>query len=118
VFASWATFADVVDPFVVPVFESEDVQVYPVIVLPPVAGAVQVTTSVAVFNTEATVGAAGVAGTVVAVIDEEALDAADVPKEFVAVTVKVYAVFDCNPVTVIGDDADDPVNPPGEDVAV
>jgi hypothetical protein len=41
-----------------------------------------------------TVGAEGVAGTVVAVIDAEAADAADVPAAFVAVAVNVYAVFD------------------------
>jgi hypothetical protein len=41
-----------------------------------------------------TVGAEGVAGTVVAVIDAEADDAADVPAAFVAVAVNVYAVFD------------------------
>jgi hypothetical protein len=36
----------------------------------------------------------GAAGTVVAVMLEEALDEALTPEAFVAVTVKVYAVFD------------------------
>ena len=75
--ASCETFTDV--EAVDPLFPSEDDQVYPVIVLPPFAGAVQVTISVEVFDTDDIVGAAGVAGTVVAVIDDEAEDAADVP---------------------------------------
>jgi hypothetical protein len=36
----------------------------------------------------------------------------------VAVTVKVYEVDDCKPVTVKGDDAPEAVNPPGLDVTV
>ena len=60
---------------------------YPVIVLPPVAGATQVTVSARAAVD--TVGAAGVAGTVVAVIELEAVDASEVPTAFVAVTVKV-----------------------------
>jgi hypothetical protein len=54
----------------------------------------------------------------VAVIDADALDASDVPTALVAVTVNVYEVEDCNPVTVSGDDAPVAVNPPGEEVAV
>ena len=60
---------------------------YPVIALPPVAGATQVTVSARAAVV--TVGAAGVAGTVVAVIELDALEASEVPTEFVAVTVKV-----------------------------
>jgi hypothetical protein len=37
--------------------------------------------------------------TVVAVIEFDAADAAEVPYVLVAVTVKVYATFDCNPRT-------------------
>jgi hypothetical protein len=48
----------------------------------------------------------------------EAADAADVPIEFVAVTVKVYEVDDCKPVTVKGDEAPEAVNPPGDEVTV
>jgi hypothetical protein len=55
---------------------------------------------------------------VVAVIEAEAEDAADVPDAFVAVTVNVYAVLDCKPATVMGEDDPVPVYPPGEDVAV
>ena len=84
---------------------------------PPFAGAVQVILSTPADGDEAD-GAAGVAGTVVAVIEPEADDAELVPKAFVAVTVNVYAVFDCNPVTVIGDVAPVPVKPPGDDVTV
>ena len=60
----------------------------------------------------------GACGTVVAVMLLDADDAADVPAVFVAVTVKVYEVLDCKPVTEIGDEAPVPVNPPGLDVTV
>jgi hypothetical protein len=50
------------------------------------------------------------------VIAEEAEDATDVPTELVAVTVKVYEVEDCKPVTVNGEDAPLAVNPPGLEV--
>ena len=43
--------------------------------------------------------------------------AIEVPFEFVAVTVNVYAVPSVSPLTVIGD-VPVPVSPPGEDVAV
>ena len=43
----------------------------------------------------------------------DALDATDVPPEFVAVTINVYTVFGDNPVTVIGDVVPVPVKPPG-----
>jgi putative component of membrane protein insertase Oxa1/YidC/SpoIIIJ protein YidD len=46
-----------------------------------------------------------------------AVDAADVAVAFVAVAVNVYAVFDCNPVIVTGDDPV-PVNDPGFEVIV
>jgi hypothetical protein len=54
----------------------------------------------------------------VAVIELDALDAAEVPIALVAVTVNVYAVADCNPVTVKGLDAPEAVNDPGELVTV
>jgi hypothetical protein len=60
----------------------------------------------------------GACGTVVAVILLEADDAEPVPIALVAVTVNVYDVLDCKPVTVTGDEAPDPVNPPGLDVTV
>jgi hypothetical protein len=60
----------------------------------------------------------GACGTVVAVMLFEAADALLTPAELVAVTVKVYAVFDCSPVTVIGDALPVPVNPLGLDVTV
>ena len=66
---------------------SEDAQVYPVIADPPVAGATQETVSLSAAVV--TVGAAGVAGTVVAVIELEADEAAEVPEALVAVTVNV-----------------------------
>ena len=45
--------------------------------------------------------------------DVDALDATDVPPELVAVTMKVYGVFDVNPDTVIGEDEPVPIKPPG-----
>ena len=50
-------------------------------------------------------------------IEFELADPADVPKLFVPVTENVYETADCNPFTVIGDEDDVPVNPPGLDVA-
>jgi hypothetical protein len=72
---------------------------------PPVAGAVHETVSLS--TPAVAVGLPGVFGTVVAVMLAEAEEASDVPYEFVAVTVNVYAVSDCNPVTEIGEE--DPV---------
>ena len=60
----------------------------------------------------------GACGTVVAVIEFDAADGADVPTAFVAVTVNVYATPDCKPVTLIGEAAPVPVNPPGDEVTV
>jgi hypothetical protein len=60
----------------------------------------------------------GACGTVVAVMLLEAEDAALVPRELVAVTVNVYDVLDCKPVTVSGDEAPELVNPPGLEVTV
>lgn len=54
----------------------------------------------------------------VAVIEFDADEFAEGPTEFDANTIKVYAVFDCSPVTVSGDDAPVAVYPPGEEVAV
>jgi hypothetical protein len=53
----------------------------------------------------------GALGFVVTVVDE--LDETDVPPELVAVIVNVYAVFEDNPETVIGDDVPVPIIPPG-----
>jgi hypothetical protein len=60
----------------------------------------------------------GACGTVVAVIADEADEASDVPTEFVAVTVNVYEVADCKPVTTNGEDAPLAVNEPGLEVTV
>jgi hypothetical protein len=95
---------------------SEDFTRYPVIVDPPVAGAVQDTVSK--LTPVVAVGAFGAAGTVVANTPADAEDAADVPAALVAVTVNVYVVFDRRPVTVIGEAEELAVNPPGEDVTV
>lgn len=81
------TTTDKVAPPTVAPLPSEEAQVYPVIALPPVAGATQLTVSASAAVV--TVGAAGVAGTVVAVIEADAEDASEIPTEFVAVTVKV-----------------------------
>jgi hypothetical protein len=48
----------------------------------------------------------------------DADEAALVPAVLVAVTVNVYETLDCKPVTDTGDEAPDPVNPPGLDVTV
>lgn len=53
-----------------------------------------------------------------AVTEFDAPDAAEVPYVLVAVTVKVYATFDCNPRTWTGDDAPEPTKLPGDEVAV
>ena len=88
---------------VVPVLPSEEVQVYPVIADPPVAGAVIVNVS---LSTPAVAdGAVIVAGTVVTVTAAEAEEAAEVPAALVAVTVKVGVAADAIPVTIIGEDA-------------
>ena len=87
-----------------------------VIDFPPVAP-VQGTETVVLFVL-VTVPIVGVCGTVVAVMLEEAELASDVPTAFVAVTVKVYAVFDCNPVTCTEVEDVVAVNDPGEDVTV
>jgi hypothetical protein len=60
----------------------------------------------------------GVCGIVVAVMLFDAAEAAEVPDAFVAVTVNVYEVADCKPVTVKGDEAPVAVNPPGLEVTV
>jgi hypothetical protein len=69
------------------------------------------------FVTE-TVPIVGACGTVVAVMLEEAELASDVPTAFVAVTVKVYAVFDCNPVTCTEVEDVVALYPPGDDRTV
>jgi hypothetical protein len=60
----------------------------------------------------------GAPGTVAAVTEFEAADAALVPAAFVAVTVKVYAVPFVRPITVIGEEVPAPVSPPGDEVTV
>ena len=92
-------------PLVVQVFEpGEDVTVYPVTDAPPFStGAVQDTTdeTFAVDVAETAVGAPGtVAGTAAA----EAVEAAEVPEAFVAVTLNVYEVPLVRPVTEHGFD--------------
>jgi hypothetical protein len=95
----------------------DDVTVYPVIEDPPVAPAVNGTETVVPVNKSVGVPIVGACGTVVAVMLDVAVDAADVAVAFVAVAVNVYAVFDCNPVMVTGD-VPVPVNPPGFEVIV
>src|SRR6188768_365962 len=60
----------------------------------------------------------GAPGTVAGVTLFDGADASPVPIEFVAVTVKVYALPLVRPVTVIGDVAPLATMPPGADVAV
>jgi len=60
----------------------------------------------------------GAPGTLAGVTLFEGADASPVPIEFVAVTVKVYAVPLVRPVTVIGDAAPLATIPPGDEVAV
>ena len=96
----------------------EEVTVYPVIADPPVlVGAVKLTVALPLLPlAEIPVGAPGaIAARVTA---DDALEAAPVPTELVAVTVKVYAVPLVNPVTVIGEDVPVAVMPPGEEVTV
>jgi hypothetical protein len=75
---------------------------------PPVAPAVNGIETVVELVTD-TVPIVGVCGIVVAVIELEADEALDIPAAEVAATVNVYAVADCNPVTVKGLDAPDAV---------
>ena len=60
----------------------------------------------------------GASGTVAGVTEFDAVDAVLVPTEFVAVTVKVYAVPLLKPVIVIGDAPPVAVKPPEFDVTV
>ena len=57
------------------------------------------------FTCVVTVGADGVAGTVVTVTADDAVDAAEVPAALVAVTVNVTDADEAIPVTTIGEDA-------------
>jgi hypothetical protein len=79
---------------------------------------VYVTVAVVPVPPSAAVPIVGACGTVVAVMLEEAELASDVPTAFVAVTVKVYPVFDCNPVTCTEVEDVVAVNEPGEEVTV
>lgn len=99
-----------------------EVTVYPVIDFPPVAGAVNAIEEDgalpnAVFITFVAVGAEGVAGTVVAVIDPE-VTVGPAPFALFPVKLNVYAVLLAKPVTVIGLVALVVVYDPGEDTAV
>ena len=73
------------------------------IAFPPFAGADQLTVSK--LTAVVAVGADGVAGTVVTVTAEEAVDAAEVPAALVARTVNVGVAPEAIPVTVNGEDA-------------
>ena len=81
----------------------EEVTVYPVIADPPVfVGAVKLTVALPLLLVaEILVGTPGAIAA--GVTADDALEAAPVPTELVAVTVKVYAVPLVRPVTVIGD---------------
>lgn len=68
------------------VFPSDDAQIYPEIAFPPVAGAVHETVSES--TPAVAVGADGVAGTVVASVDEDVVPL-DVPPKLTVLTVKV-----------------------------
>jgi hypothetical protein len=97
-----------------------DVTVYPVITLPPLfVGATNATLAEA-FPAVATtpVGAPGTIIVAVGVTAVEAAEAAELPTELVATTVKVYAVLFVKPVTFIGEEPPDTVTPPGLDVTV
>jgi hypothetical protein len=83
---------------------------------PPVAFAVNVTDALIPFPPAVAVPIVGACGIVVAVIEPDVV-AVEVPLAFVAVTLKVYDVADCRPVTVTGEPPD-AVNDPGLEVAV
>ena len=80
-----------------------------IVPLPPL-GAVNATLTAVELDT---VAAPMVGAIVLVVTVDDALDATDVPPEFVAVTVNVYTVFGDNPDTVIGDVVPVPVKPLG-----
>ena len=100
---------------VVPVLPSDDVHLYWVIATPPVAGAVQDTSSVVVPAVFAladgvgldTVGEDMVAGTVVTVTEFDAEEDSPVPHSFVPETVNVGTAPEARPPMTIGED--DPV---------
>ena len=80
-----------------------------IVPLPPVGGVKATLTAVELDTAAETL--IGGSGNVYVVVD--ALDATDIPPEFVAVIVNVYAVFADNPDTVIGEDEPVPIKPPG-----
>ena len=88
--------------------------------LPPFeAGAVKLTVACALPAVAVTpVGAPGTVAGAAGVTLFDGLDALPVPTEFVAVTLKVYAVPLVSPVTVIGLEPPVPVMFPGLDVTV
>jgi hypothetical protein len=98
-------------------FPGVDRTVYPVIGEPLAAGAEKVTETWPAPVTVA-VPMVGASGTSAGVTEFEAAEAAPVPAEFVAVTVKQYATPLARPVTTFGHDAPVPVIPPGFDVTV
>jgi hypothetical protein len=81
----------------------DEVAVKVEIAAPPVAAAVNGTE--AVVPERVTVPIVGARDIVVAVIELEALELEESPTAFVALTTNVYAVSDCKPVTVSGEDA-------------
>jgi len=89
-----------------------------VIAEPPLlAGAVKLTVALPLLTVaEILVGAPGAIGA--GVTADDTLEAVPVPRELVAVTVKVYAVPLVSPITVIGDDVPVAVKLPGEEVTV
>ena len=91
--------------------------VYDVISEPPVSAAVKGIETVVLF-VRVTVPSVGVLGTVVAVIEFDAAVESPLPDVVVPYAVKVYAVSDCNPVTVMGDVAEVAVKLPGLETAV
>jgi len=87
---------------------SDEVIVYDVIALPPVAGVVQLT-RLRFAETVVALTDCGVCGTVVIAIADEGSEACDVPAAFVAVTVKVTDALAVIPDTVTGEEAPVPV---------
>ena len=90
--------------------------VYPVIALPPFAGATNVT--VIVVPLGEMVGVAGVLGIVAGTVEAEAIELDPLPSALVASTVQVYVLPLVRDDTRIGDVAPefDPVVPPSLDV--
>jgi len=95
----------------------DDVTVYEVTAVPPLAAGALKLTVACVFPATADTPV-GAPGTILGVTLLDAPDALLVPTVLVAVTVNVYAVPFVKPVTVMGLVEPLPVNPPCEDVTV